>query len=106
MYTVEGFNQGLEKFKDTTDKTVDDWVDGFSDVQVDLTPTLNTNSLSMPQMQNSILANNNAQNATQTNNTNNEIKVVLQLDGKTIYEQVVKQNNQQILRTGKSALAY
>ena len=105
-YTVEGFNQGLEKFKDTTDQTVDDWVGEFSDVQVQLTPTLSTSDMAMSNMSNSKFTSNNLGNTAQQNNTSNEIKVILQLDGRTIYENVVQQNNQQIKRTGRSLLAY
>lgn len=107
-YTVEGFNQGLEKFKDTTNKTVNDWIGDFSDVQVNLTPTLSANSLPASSLVNSDFGGNSTVGGqvTNNNNTNNETKVILQLDGKTIYETVIKQNNQQIMRTGRSLLAY
>ena len=110
-FTVEGFNEGLEKMDDSTSKVVDDWVDSFSNVQVNMTPQLTP--MQMPQTDNSYKGtgltdsmNNMVGQLASTNTQNNETKIILQVDGRTLYETVVKQNNQQLLRTGKSLLAY
>ena len=117
-YVVEGFNKGINDFAKTTDKTIDKWVSGITDTDVQLTPNMSVISSSMvsdisgtdivtksdmrsllSEFADKIIESSKAAQSQET-------KVVLELDGRTVYEQVVKQDRQQLLRTGKGSFAY
>lgn len=117
-YTVEGFNQGISSFQDTTSDTVDKWVNSFSDMQVSLEPDITSNMKDVAPVFDANMAVSNgtltkddllsALNsfAAMLNNQNRETRVVLELDSERVYEKVVSQDKQQIMRTGKSSFAY
>lgn len=119
-YTVLGFNKGLETFSETTGKTVEKWVGSFANMDVSLEPDIKTNLSKVPLVSNSTLqTESNGLTKEQlvevlnefgsyiTSRRNEpEMKVVLEMDGRQIYEQVVRQDKQQMLRTGRSLLAY
>lgn len=124
QYTVEGFNIGLEKESETTGKAVDKWVDSFKDMSVTLMPDIKTdysgalvsfnneNESSdeminvMKNLADKIIESNRTVASEIRNNNGKETRVILDLDGRRIYEQVVRQDKQQLLRTGKSSFAY
>lgn len=117
-YTVEGFNLGLVEAGKTTSDAIDKWVDTFSDMTVSLVPEFSTDTTGLA---NTILANvpqedfksvvmsaadkiisSNRQIAAQRGET----RLIVELDGRRIYEEVVQQDRRQLLRTGRSSFAY
>lgn len=119
-YTVEGFNKGLETFSSTTGKTVDKWVESFADMDVTINPKMKTNISALPLVNDQKLSMENNGltkedlvdvlrdfgNSIRSRQTNGETRVILELDGRQLYEQVVRQDKQQLLRTGRSSFAY
>lgn len=119
-YTVQGYNEGLVKYADTTDKAIDKWVDDFQGMTVTLTPEIEP-KLSSAKLINTPVATS-EQNTGLTKEDlmdaltrfgdmfktqqGSETRVILEMDGRQIYESVVNQNKQQILRSGKSLFAY
>lgn len=119
--TVEGFNKGLEAFSDTTSTTVDKWVSSFSDMNVTLEPDFKMNRSNIPLMNNQpfdvessgitkddlvAVLNDFTTKLRDANANSGETRVVLELNGRQLYEQVVRQDKQQMLRTGRSLFAY
>lgn len=117
-YTVEGFNEGISKFQNTSSKVVDDWVKSFSGMEVDLEPSFTSNMKNVPKFESAdITATGSSLTkedllstlttfAAMLNSNQGETRVILEMDGRKVYEQVVKEDKQQVLRTGKSSFAY
>ena len=117
-YTVEGFNEGISKFQDTSSKVVNDWVASFSGMEVDLEPSFTSNIKDVPKFESADLSSTGSSLtkedlmgvlttfATMLNSSKGDTKIILEMDGRKVYEQVVKEDKQQVLRTGKSSFAY
>lgn len=119
-YTVEGFNQGISSFADTTSKTVDKWVSSFSDMNVTLIPQANNMTGLKPSGFKDAYSTSDSSSglskdeltsalddfANKYLNRTGETRVILELDGKRIYEQMLRQDKHQIMRTGRSGFAY
>lgn len=117
-YTVEGFNIGLEKASLSTSDSIDKWVSSFKDMSVTLAPDITTKSsdgivkdlltggsISSSSSEFKTVIDNAVTRIINSQNSRN-INVMVDLDGRRVYEAVVRQDKQQILRAGKSSFAY
>lgn len=118
-YTVEGYNIGLEKASLSTSDSVDKWVSSFKDMSVTLAPDITTKSsdgivkdlltggsISSSDSSEFKTVIDNAVSRLIASQNSRNINVTVDLDGRRVYEAVVRQDKQQILRAGKSSFAY
>lgn len=120
-YVVQGFNEGISNFTKSTDATVDKWISEFSNVDVSISPTITPISPSGAIRYEGFADDETSTGLTKSdvsdvltqfaekyivNKNNGDIKVTLEMNGRKLYEEIVRQDKSQLLRTGRSSFAY
>lgn len=116
-YVVEGFNQGITEFQDSTGKTVDKWIANLTGLKISLSPDVTETTVSASD----VIGSNSSYGSGLTRQDLVEVlndfaaryltrgenqKIVLEMNGRKLYEEMIRENKQHIMRTGKSSFAY
>ena len=116
VYTVEGYNEGLKEASTSTTKAIDDWVAKFSTNEAALAPTLLGDTGAAQVYQTKLVADStitkedlkNILNefATTLSSQKQNQRLVIELDGRKLYDSMVQQDRHNQMRTGRSAFAF
>lgn len=120
-YTVEGFNEGINNFAKTSKTAVNKWTSAIGEVTIGVTPDIIPTKMTSQTVDfsgtnvyapTSSITKDDLNDAISLLGTKlatmkkEDTKIVLELDGQVLYQQVVKQDRAQMMRTGKGSFAY